>query len=179
MKRHLLSALLLITLSSLTRAQNLLDHHDPKGENVRLAWSLDADGGVDGDEWKGFEAAYASKIYPLDQLIVSFAHHNYDSNTSNSLLFSIEEFYPLSETLVPYGVAGMGYMWTDFAADSAGQDDGLLLKLGTGLLLKVCEPFHLYAEISFNVSDRDIWLDGDHGATSQNWQGLLGFRFNY
>ncbi|MEX2607851.1 MAG: hypothetical protein WD708_10940 [Kiritimatiellia bacterium] len=172
-------ALLLIVLSPLIHAQPLLDHHNPKGQNVRLAWSLDADGGVDGDEWKGFEAAYASEIYPLDQLIVSFAHHNYDDNTSNSLLFSIEEFYPLSETLVPYGVAGIGYMWTDFAAGSAGQDDGMLLKLGTGLLVKLCEAFHLYGEISFNVSDRDIWLDGDNGAAAQNWQGLLGFRFNY
>lgn len=172
-------ALLLIALSPLIHAQPLLDHHNPRGQNVRLAWSVDLDGGVDGDEWKGFEVAYASEIYPLDQLVVSFAHHNYERQNSNSLLFSIEEFYHISQTLVPYGVAGIGYKWTDFAAGAGGQKDGMLFKIGTGLLLKLCEPFHLYAEVSYNISDRYIWLNGSDGVTAQNWQGLLGFRFNY
>lgn len=43
-------ALLLIALSPLIHAQPLLDHHNPRGQSVRLAWSVDLDGGVDGDD---------------------------------------------------------------------------------------------------------------------------------
>ncbi len=179
MNRIRIPALLLILLSSLAHAQPLLEDHDPTNQNVRFAWSLDADGGVDGDEWKAFEVAYASEIYPLDQFIVSFAHYNYDDKQANSLLFSIEEHYPLSERLVPYGVAGIGYIWNDTSGNASVANHGILLKLGTGLLYKLCESFHLYAEIAFLTSDRDLWLDDDTTTTSQNWQGLLGFRFNY
>lgn len=179
MSHQHISTLFLILVGSLVHAQPLLDHHDPSHQNVRLAWAPDADGGVDGDDWKAFEVAYASAIYPLDQLIISYAHHNYDQKHANSLLLSIEEHFPLSERMVPYGVAGIGYMWTNFADEVPGSDDGLLLKIGTGLLFKLSEPFHLFAEIAYLTSDRDIWLDGRNATTSQNWQGLLGFRFNY
>lgn len=161
--------------TSTLRAQPLYTDR-PRDQNVRLAWQIDADGGVDGDEWAGFELAYAAKVYPLDQMILSYGQKNPDGVESHSVMLSIEELYPLSESVVPYGVAGLGYMWSDFDG-TAGNENGWYGKVGGGLLINLCEAAGVYGEISYQ-GGADLWLDDD-GTVSHNWVALLGVRFKY
>jgi opacity protein-like surface antigen len=179
MNQRLISAIFFIALSPLMQAQPLTEHHGPKGENVRLAFAIDADGGVNGDEWKGIEVAYASKIYPLDQLLISYAHHDRDGNFKDTVMVAIEEYYPLTELLSPYGVAGIGYMWSDLKDGVSADKNSVFGKLGAGLVFKFNHSVHLYGEFAYVASDKNLWLDGRDSAKSNNWQALLGFRFNY
>ena len=151
---------------------------DAEGRNLRLAWNLDADGGVNGDEWNGFEVAFGAEVYPLDQMLISYAHANRDSNASHDIMLAIEEYYPLSETVVPYGIAGFGYRFIDLAEGEPGDSTGWFAKVGGGLMVHVSEPFSLFGELTYHASDRDIWQDDDD-ADSQNVVALLGVRYHY
>src|SRR5690606_40801519 len=92
-----LSVLFLIVLPLLTRAQTVFEKHPPVGQNIRLAWAVDADDGVDDDRYSGFEFAYASEIFPLDQLIISYSFAGPNGSSKHAVGLSIEEFYPLAE----------------------------------------------------------------------------------
>jgi hypothetical protein len=179
MKSLKYAAIIFISVPFILNAQPLLIHDDPEDENVRLAWSLDADGGVDNGRYEGFEVAYASKIYPLDQMVISYGYSHPDGNSMHSVLLSVEEYYPVAETFKLYGVAGLGYLWTDFASGVSGDSTGWFGKLGVGGVLDLNDSFDLYAEISFQASDRDLWLDGSNAVDSTNANALLGFRFKY
>ena len=172
----LVCAALLISL--VIPGQELLSHHKPKDQNVRLAWSIDTNGGVGNDWGNGFEAAYAQRIYPLDQLIVSYSYHNPMDLNIHTVMFSIEELYPISETVVPYGVAGAGYRWSDRRHESI-RNDGLVLKLGAGMRFSLTESWDLYGEFAYQLSDKHLFPKGRDDSNSFNWQSLIGFRFNY
>lgn len=175
-----LPALLLICTPLFTRAQTVFERHAPEGQNVRLAWAIDADGGTNGDDFSGFEVAYASKIYPLDQMGISYAYNNPDGSLMHTFMLFIEEFYPITAGFKFYGVAGIGYMQTDFANGfNNGDSTGWVGKLGAGGVYDLNESFDLYAEFAYLASDRNLWLDGDNATASENWSALLGFRFKY
>ena len=174
-----LSILFLIAPPLLTPAQSVFENHPPIDQNVRLAWALDADDGVDNGEFSGFEFAYASKIYPLDQMIISYSFASPNDSSMHSVGLSIEEFYPLAEAFKLYGVAGFGYMWTDFAASEVGDSTGWFGKLGGGAIYVLNDSFDLYAELAYYASDRDLWYNGANAAASTNLNALLGFRFKY
>ncbi|MGA0368803.1 MAG: hypothetical protein ACO3N7_05070 [Kiritimatiellia bacterium] len=181
MKLSRLSSLAVIFFASSAwvNAQTVFEQHPPVGENVRLAWAIDADGGVNGDEFKGFEVAYASEIYPLDQMLISFTNSNPEGNSQQTVMLAVEEYYPIAESFKFYGVAGLGYMWTDFSAESGGDSTGWVGKIGGGGILTLSEALDLYAEIAYYGSDRNLWLDGPNAVDSQNWGALLGLRFKY
>ena len=170
----------LICLSAFAlRAQHLITD-GPKGENIRLAWLYDHDGGgTDGDSLGGFEAGYGSVIYPLQQLLVSYSHMSVSGYEYNAFMLSIEQYFPLSETVVPYGIAGFGFGWTDLKdGDGSGDQQGLVGKIGAGLMVKVCSVGSVYAEVSYLLSNKDLWQDeGDMDA--QNLLGALGVRFMF
>jgi len=159
-------------------AQMPVANTDPVNPNIRVAWNLDADGGVDGDEWRGFEVAMGSEVYPLDQMLVSYAHANRASNASHDVMMAIEDFFPVSETVVPYGIAGIGFRFIDYAEGEVGDSRGWFAKVGAGLMVHVSEPFSVFGELSYHVSDRDLWQDDDD-ADSQNVVALLGVRYHY
>ena len=73
------------------RAQFPIPTDRPVDQNVRAAWMLDLDGGTDGDEWKAFELAYASRIYPLDQLVISYGHASPEGAAHHTVMLSVEE----------------------------------------------------------------------------------------
>lgn len=173
------TALLLLTTPFILNAQSLLEQHSPEGQNVRLAWAVDADGGVDDGEYEGFEVAYASEIYPLDQMVISYGYSNPDGNSMHSVLLSVEEFYPIANKFKLYGVAGFGYIWTDYAAGVSGDSTGWFGKIGLGGIFELNDRFDLYAEIAYLASDRDLWLDGSDAVDSTNANALLGFRLKY
>ncbi|MDF3128701.1 hypothetical protein P0Y35_05785 [Kiritimatiellaeota bacterium B1221] len=174
-----LSLLFLITPPLLTRAQNVFENHPPVGQNVRLAWAIDADDGVDDGQYSGFEFAYASQIYPLDQMIISYSFASPNDSSKHAVGLSLEEFYPLAENFKLYGVAGFGYMWTDFAEGEIGDSTGWFGKFGGGAIFVLNDAFDLYAELAYFASDRDLWYDGDNAVASTNLNALLGFRFKY
>jgi hypothetical protein len=151
---------------------------DPIEPNFRLALNVDADGGVDGDELNGFEIAHASKIYPLDQMVISYAHANRSNNASHDVMIAIEDHFPLSETIVPYGIAGLGYRWIDHAAGEPGDSTGWVGKIGLGVIVKTSDTLSVYAELAYHASDRDLWADSED-ADSQNVVALVGVRFFY
>lgn len=174
-----LPVLLLLSAPLISKAQNVFERHPPEGENVRLAWAIDADGGTNGDDFSGFEVAYASEMYPLDQMGISYAYANPDGSAMHTLMLFLEEFYPITESFKFYGVAGVGYMWTDYANGVSGDSTGWVGKLGAGMVYDLTDAFDLYAELAYLASDRDLWLDGDNAVDSENWNALLGFRFKY
>lgn len=176
---RLLPALFLACIPLLGQSQSVFDLHQPEGENVRLAWAIDVDGGTNGDDFSGVEVAYASEIYPLDQMGISFAYANPDGTSMHTVMLFLEEFYPITASFKFYGVAGLGYMWTDFAAGVDGDSTGWVGKIGGGAILDLTESFDLYAELAYLASDRDLWLDGENAVDSENWGALLGFRFKY
>lgn len=179
MKSTRLLPVLLLTCSPLfLKAQTVFEEHPPIDPNIRVALDADANGGTNGDDFSGFEVGYASEIYPLDQMVISYGYGNPDDNAYHRILYSLEEFYPLTETFKLYGVAGLGYMWTDFS-DSYGDSNGWYGKIGGGAIMTLNDSFDLYAELAYLASNHDIWMDGDNGATSENWNALLGFRFKY
>jgi len=176
---RLFSFFLVCSSLLLLKAQTVFEENPPIGQNVRLAWAIDADGGTDGDEFKGVEATYASEIYPLDQMLISYKYSKPNGSYQQTVLFGLEEFYPIAVSFKFYGVAGVGYMWTDFGDDISGDSSGWVGKLGAGGIYDLSESFDLYAEIAFYGSTQDLWLDGDNSTDSQNWGALLGFRFKY
>ncbi|WFB35053.1 hypothetical protein P3T73_12870 [Kiritimatiellota bacterium B12222] len=169
----------LFALPFITHAQPLLEQHDPVGQNVRVAWAIDSNGGVGNDSFNGIEVAYASKIFPLDQMLISYTHTWPQDASTDRVLIGIEEFYPLCEVFKLYGVAGVGYMWTDMD-DGQGSDNatGWVGKIGGGFIYDLNKSFDLYAEMAYLASDRNLWMDGND-ITSSNWEALLGFRFKY
>jgi hypothetical protein len=173
-----LCTLLVLSLLFPVHADLPVVDDDPVFPNLRFAWNLDLDGGVDGDEWNGFEVAYGSQVYPLDQMLVSYAHANRGNNASHDVMLAFEEYYALSPSLVPYGIAGIGFRFVDHAEGEPGDSRGWFAKVGGGLILKTSESFSVFGEIAYHGSDRDLWKDsGD--ADSQNWVGLLGVRLHY
>lgn len=169
----------MLMLAGLVNAQTVFEEHPPIGQNVRLAWAIDADDGVDSGRYSGFEVAYASEIYPLDQIVVSYTFASPNESSKHAVGFSLEEFYPLAETFKLYGIAGFGYMWTDFAEGEIGDPTGWFGKVGGGAILVLTESFDLYAELAYFASDRNLWYDGDNAVASTNLNALLGFRFKY
>jgi len=177
--RHAVPFLLALAAPYFLRAQAVIseENRTPDAQNVRVSWLGDLDGGTD-DEWAGFQFAYASEIYPLDQMVISYSHTSPDGAAHHGVMLAVEEEYPISEHIVPYGVAGIGYMWTDFDEGVVGDSTGWYGKIGGGLLVKLCEAAGVYAEVTYQASDRDLWLDDDE-ADSQNIVGMLGVRFYY
>jgi len=151
----------------------------PENQNVRVGYVHDIDGDVTGDDYHGFTVAYASKVYPLDQMVISYTHLNPYQSTMRQVLLSIEEYWPVTERLSPYGSAGAGYLWTDYDAGVKGESHGWFGKLGFGLLYKTGTRFDLYAELAYQVSGEDLWLDGRTASKSNNTQAILGVRMNY
>lgn len=179
MKFFSLSLIALAFLSPFSlRAELPVVDDSPEAPNLRLAWKLDADGGVSGDEWNGFEVAYGSKVYPLDQMLISYSFASRDNTDSHDIVLALEEYYPLSKNIVPYGIAGVGIRFIDIPDEESGDTRGWFGKLGAGLMVRGTDHFSLFGELSYHVGDRELWQDDD-GADSQNVVALLGVRYHY
>lgn len=173
-----LLAALVLAPSLFAERQPLITHF-PEGENVRVAYVYDLDRNVDGDDYHGFTVTYASKIYPLDQMLVSYTRLAPENATMQQVMFSIEEYYQVSDSIIPYGAAGAGYAWIDYDRGAFGVDDGWVAKLAGGLLFKTGTRFDLYAELSYQFSSSDLWLDGSVASRNNNTQAVVGVRMNY
>jgi hypothetical protein len=155
------------------------DELQAQGQNVRAGILYDVDGDVEGDDYNGFTLAYASKVYPLDQMVISYSHMNPNQSTMRQVLLAVEEYWPVTESISPYGSVGGGYIWIDYDGANAGDTQGWFGKLGLGLLFKTGTRFDVYAELAYQVSDEDLWLDGTVAAKSNNTQAIVGVRMNY
>lgn len=179
MKMIYLITCLFIAAPIALHAQPLLPKDNPDGENVRFAWAIDANDGVEDGQFEGFEVAYASKIYPLDQMVISYGYSNPDNNAMHSVLLAIEEYYPIAEVFKLYGVAGVGYIWKENPTSGSGNRDGFLLKIGLGGIYELNDAFDIYAELAYLGSDSHIWQDGPNEISTGNVKALIGFRFKY
>lgn len=175
--RSLLFALLCASAFAL-RAQPLITD-TPKGENIRLAWLFDHDGDEGSALYGGFEVGYGSVIYPLQQLLVSYSHMSVTGYEYNSVMISIEQYFPISEQIVPYGIAGFGFGWSDLKDDGgSGDKESIVGKIGAGLLLKLCSASAVYAEVTYLLSDEELWQDDD-AMDAQNLLFSLGVRLHF
>lgn len=153
----------------------------PHHQNVRAGAVIDVNGDVDGDDYDGFTLAYAVETYrhPTDQMVISYTHLNPHQSTMRQVLFSVEEYWPIAENLSPYGSAGAGYLWIDYDEGLSGESSGWFGKLGLGILYEASSRFDLYAEIAYQVSNDDLWVDGRTATKSNNTQAILGVRMKY
>lgn len=173
----ILSAASLLTLS----AQPLItEDMMPQGENIRAGIVFDLDRSItNGDDYHGFTVAYASEIYPLDQMVISYTHLIPEDSTMRQVLLTIEEYYPINDKVSPYGAVGGGYIWTDYDSSFTAASHGWFGKLGAGVLVELNDRYDFFAELAYTVSTEDLWLEGTNGVTSNNTQLLLGVRMNY
>ena len=171
-----LAFLSLLLFSSTLLADFPIVDDDAEGRNIRLAWNIDMDGGVDGDEASGFEVGFGTEVYPLDQMIVTYTYENRASEENHQFMIGIEEYYPITEQIKPYGVAGFGYRRIDPSATTRG--DGWFGKLGAGVIVEMTSSFSLYGELAYLVGEDQLWRDGADYA-SHNVSALLGVRFSY
>jgi hypothetical protein len=177
---RLLALFLFTTSLTLVTAQPLVrDIHQAQEENVRFALMYDVDADVVGDDYHGFMISYASKIYPLDQMVVSFAHQNPEHSTMLQVSIGIEEFWPISENLIPYGTASGGYIHTDYDEDLFGDQAGWFGSLGVGLLFKTGTAFDFYGELVYQVSLDDLWIDGMTASKNNNTYFNAGVRLKF
>jgi len=168
----------LLFLSSVVLADFPIVDDDAEGRNLRLAWNIDMDGGVDGDEWNGFEVGFGTEVYPLDQMIVTYSYENRADEENHQFLIGIEEYYPVSEQIKPYGVVGLGYRRNDPGTPTGTRGDGWFAKIGAGLIFELSSTLSVYGELAYLASDDQLWQDGVDYA-SHNVTALLGVRFSY
>lgn len=151
----------------------------PQDQNVRASLVYDVNGDVNGDDYHGFSITYASKIYPLDQMTLTYTHLNPEQSTMSQVMLGIEEYWPITDTISPYGSAGGGYIWIDYDEGITGESQGWFGKLGLGILFKTGTRFDIYAEVAYQVSDDDLWVDGTSATKANNTHAILGVRMNY
>jgi hypothetical protein len=152
----------------------------PQGENIRAGVVYDIERSIrGGDDYHGFTVSYASEIYPLDQMVATYTHLVPEQSTMQQLMLSIEEYWPLTETLTSYGAAGGGYIWTDTDTSVPITSHGWFGKLGAGILYHLSPTYDLFAELAYQVSNEDLWRDGATGVKSNNSQLIFGVRMNY
>ena len=151
---------------------------DPINQNIRAAAVFDFDADVVGDDYNGFTVGYASAIYPIDQMVISYTHLNPEQSTMMQVQLSLEEYWPITDIIMPYGTAGAGYLWTDYDEQFIGGDTaGWFGSLGVGLLFRLVGGFDLYGEFVYQVSQDDLWIDGMDTSKSNNTSLVLGFRY--
>lgn len=168
----------LLLFASTAQADLPIVDDDGEGKNIRFAWNIDMDGGVSGDEYNGFEIGFGSIVYPLDQMVATYSYENRADEQNHQFLIGIEEYYPVTEQLKPYGIVGLGYRRNDPSTPSGTRGDGWFVKIGAGIILEMTETFSLYGELAYFGSDDQLWQDGVDYA-SHNVSALLGVRFSY
>ncbi|GEM_PF-1351565 len=153
-------------------------NQEPINPNIRLGMTYDHEGDYQGDELIGFEISYAASVMLIDQMIASYGHASDDRYEQNYVMLAFEEHYPVSDVFVPYGVAGLGWMWVDRDDIADEDEDGVFAKIGLGLTYKLGKIPSLFLEVNYQIGSEDFWQDnGELEKTTV--VGMLGIRLHY
>ncbi len=166
----------LLLVSSVAYAQHGMVDQTPVDQNIRLGVVHDREVTPSGASATGIEIGYAQQMLPLDQMVFTFSHLGKGQVEHNSMLISFEDHYKLAANLKLYGTSGIGYMITDL--ENGSERTGLIGKLGVGLLLETCSRSALYAEVSYQLSGKDLWFNGDR-MDNDNMLFSAGLRWFY
>jgi hypothetical protein len=143
---------------------------------IRVAGVMDPKADHEDDPILGFEVGVGSNDYPIDEMILAYGHLEADDINHSYVVFALEERWDIYKNIRPYGTAGVGYLWTD---DKSGYDaDGIYGKLGAGILIAIAPKIRAYAEVEWQYSSADLWLE-DGQFTNSNMLGVAGLRFYY
>ena len=173
--RFILTALTLASLS-FARAQENLVLQQPVDPNLRFGVTYDHRVTPSGTHGVGFEIGYAQRIYPLDQMVITYGHMSRASVEQNYVIIAFEEHYPLTERLSLYGNSGVGFMKTDI--DNQSNREGIFGKIALGIFAPVCSSSTLYAEAQYQIAEKRLWVDRG-SFDRQNVLFSIGFRYAF
>jgi len=174
--KKLIEVCAVLLVSSVVCAQHGLVDQTPTDQNLRFGVVHDTRATPSRGSATGFEIGYAQQVLPLDQMAFTFSHLSKGPVEHNSVLLTFEEHYNLAGSLKLYGTSGIGYMFTDL--DNASNREGLIGKLGLGLLFEACSRTAFYAEVSYLLGSRNLWVDG-RSMDSYNVTVSAGLRWFY
>lgn len=171
--RLLMLATLVVPFLGLRAQQVVTD--TPQTQTARLALLVDPRGDLDRDPVFGFQIGYAQKIYPIDQMVISYGHSSSSDFEQNFFLLSFEEHYPLLPGFAAYGQSGLGFLWTDDKVGDADRE-ALFGQLGLGVIYQPPSRWAFFGEVNYSIATKSVWLDGQD-LENRNLQFLLGVRY--